>query len=106
MRKEDLRIVPLDAEQWRGEAGADEMRHDEQRNAQAEQELCHLDAGPAELAVRIQRPQSQPHVDEDRAIEHDQDRPALPEYRVIVERLVHHAERDVPSAWLAKWLVT
>ena len=85
------------AEQRVCEAHADHVADDENRNAQPKCELCEFDPSPAEVPPRIESPDSQPEMDQHRAIQHNCDRPAFPKCRVIVERIIHCGEGDVPE---------
>lgn len=84
------------------EAHADHMADNENRDAQPEDELREFDAGPAKVPARIQRPEPEAEMDRDRAVQQDDHRPALPEHRVVVERVVHHIERDVAERMIGK----
>lgn len=85
-------LVPVERQ---AEPYPDHMRHDERRDAQAQQELERLDGPPAELPALVQRVDAKPHMGERRGVEHDRNRQELPEHGVVVDPGLHGIDRDV-----------
>ena len=92
---ERLRIELLVTIERRRDADAGDVKHQQQRNAQAKQELQRLGDLPAEFAAQINRPEAERHVREHRAVKNDRHRPAAPEHDLVVQEVVHRRDGDV-----------
>ena len=63
-----LLVTLLESELAQRNAGADEMIGEEKRNRKAEHELRRFEPGPAEMTPRIERPEAEAHMGEERQI--------------------------------------
>jgi len=71
------------------------VARDQQRNAQAEQELQQFDGAPGKLPALVECPDPKTEMYQHRGIENDRNRKELPEQGVIVHALGKRFHRDI-----------
>src|SRR5712672_2482632 len=85
VREEHLRVELFVSEEGLAEPHAGKVGDDERGDAQAEHELEWLDRLPAKLPAFVERPDSEPGVDQRRGVKQDRNREKLPEPSVVID---------------------
>jgi len=69
--------------------------HDKRRDAQAEHELERFDGSPAKFPPLVERPDSEPGMNQCGGVEGDRDGQELPERGVVIDAASKRIQRDI-----------
>ena len=90
-----LRVSLLEPESAQRHASADEMIGEEEGNRKPEHELRRFEPGPAEMTPRIERPEAEAHMGEERHIKDHRAGRRLPDRLLDDEAVLHRFDRNV-----------